>query len=201
MNKLIVALWALALPGLAYAQSYNDELIKLSREYEDSVIAHNRNLTASDTSFFRFYDIDPKYIVKAVYEPVNGAVPFAATTMHGGPRRILKQIGVVYFNMDGAALTMYVYRHEAMGNPGEQGDMFIPFTDRTNYKETFQGGRYLDVDLSTLKNGMIILDFNQCYNPNTAYKKGYPYIVPPQNNALKIEIKAGEKIFGHKPGY
>ena len=201
MIRKIFLFLAMTIPALLRAQSYEESIRALRRDYKDSVVAYSHRLKIEDTAFFRFYDVDERYNVKAVYEPVNGTVPFTVATMHGGQKRVLKQVGKVYFNLDGAALTMYIYRYEPMGNPGERGDLFIPFTDRTNYKTTFQGGRYLDVDMSTLKNGMITLDFNKCYNPYTAYEKGYPYIIPPAANSLKIEIRAGEKIFGHNPGY
>jgi uncharacterized protein (DUF1684 family) len=102
----------------------------------------------------------------------------------------------------GASLKLYVLRFvDMITNATLSDQLFIAFTDRTNYKETFLGGRYLDLSTNDIKDNNVELDFNKCYNPHTAYEKGYPYLIPPTENSLIIDIKAGEKIFGHNPGY
>ena len=157
--------------------------------------------------------------------------------MHGGAGPFVRVYGKVYFNMNGAKVTLYVYRMVSpptfrvlarnLDNAGNDLILFIPFTDRTNYKETFAGGRYLDVSAASLQSGEVIIDFNKACNPHTAYEKGYPYIVMPLEatqsapvqwaetrkqrdapevntvsvNEIPFDIKAGEKIFGNHPGY
>jgi uncharacterized protein (DUF1684 family) len=73
--------------------------------------------------------------------------------------------------------------------------LFLPFKDETNGFETYGGGRYMDVRISTLKDGKIILNFNKAYNPYCAYGDGFNCPIPPLENHLNFSIKAGERDF------
>jgi uncharacterized protein len=73
-------------------------------------------------------------------------------------------------------------------------ELFIPFLDQTNSKQTYHAGRYLDIELSTISD-TYILDFNYCYNPYCAYNSKYSCPLVPNENKLSVSIKAGEKIF------
>jgi uncharacterized protein (DUF1684 family) len=78
--------------------------------------------------------------------------------------------------------------------------LFLPFKDDTNGVETYGGGRYMDVRISTVKDGKIILNFNKAYNPYCAYNEGFNCPIPPQENHLNIAIRAGERNFESKRG-
>ncbi len=71
---------------------------------------------------------------------------------------------------------------------------FVPFTDKTNNKTTYAGGRYLDIERKNMTD-VYDLDFNLAYNPYCAYNPKYSCPIVPKENQLKISIKAGEKIF------
>jgi len=77
----------------------------------------------------------------------------------------------------------------------QDSTLFIPFTDRTNGHATYGGGRYLDTTLPRPDDKEIVLDFNTAYNPFCAYNDTYACPVPPQDNRLAVEIKAGEKAY------
>lgn len=70
--------------------------------------------------------------------------------------------------------------------------LFVPFYDQTSGKETYGGGRYVDVKLSNQK--QVEIDFNQAYNPYCVYNSNYVCAIPPFENDLKIKILAGEKM-------
>jgi len=78
---------------------------------------------------------------------------------------------------------------------GKDSTLFIPFTDRTNGFATYGGGRYLDVVKPATGDTEVVLDFNEAYNPFCAYNDGFACPVPPQDNRLAVEIKAGEQAF------
>jgi uncharacterized protein (DUF1684 family) len=78
---------------------------------------------------------------------------------------------------------------------GKDSTLFIPFTDLTNGRETYGGGRYLDVPLPEDDATEIQLDFNRAYNPYCAYNNAYSCPVPPAENRLQVAIPAGEKSF------
>ncbi|MDO7846415.1 DUF1684 domain-containing protein [Hymenobacter sp. M29] len=78
---------------------------------------------------------------------------------------------------------------------GRDSTLFVPFTDNTNGRETYGGGRYLDVPLPAPDSTGLTLDFNRAYNPYCAYNNDYSCPVPPAENRLRVAIPAGEKSF------
>ena len=73
--------------------------------------------------------------------------------------------------------------------------LFLPFKDATNDVTTYGGGRYIDLEVGDIVDGQFVLDFNTCYNPWCAFSAGYNCPVPPRENHLAVEVKAGEKKF------
>jgi hypothetical protein len=83
---------------------------------------------------------------------------------------------------------------------GYGGGVFLPFTDATNGRETYGGGRYLldgikGADLGLTADGRLICDFNFAYNPSCAYNDAWVCPLPPAENRLSAVITAGERIF------
>ena len=91
----------------------------------------------------------------------------------------------------GAELTLYWI-------DGYGGGAFLPFSDATNGKETFPGGRYLldtikSADLGTSEDGRMILDFNFAYYPSCAYSEAWVCPLSPPENRLPVSVRAGER--------
>jgi len=75
--------------------------------------------------------------------------------------------------------------------------LFIPFTDATSGEETYESGRYIDLEIKDITNENVLIDFNKAYNPYCAYVSGkYNCPIPPNENRLIVAIRAGEKSFG-----
>jgi uncharacterized protein (DUF1684 family) len=72
--------------------------------------------------------------------------------------------------------------------------LFILFKDKTNGKETYSGGRYLDAEI-VVSEYQATIDFNMAYNPSCSYNEKFVSTLPPEENALDIEIHAGERKF------
>jgi uncharacterized protein len=70
----------------------------------------------------------------------------------------------------------------------------LPFRDKTNGKETFPGGRYLDAEV-VLPGYTTTIDFNMAYNPSCVYNEKLICVLPPKESSLDVEIRAGEKNF------
>ena len=94
--------------------------------------------------------------------------------------------GRIRFEVEGdsAELTLYM----ALG-----GGFFLPFKDTTSGKETYGAGRYLEVEPQA--DGRFLVDFNMTYNPYCAYSERWSCPIPPQENHLKVAVRAGEKSF------
>jgi len=86
-----------------------------------------------------------------------------------------------------------------MGTEEYKNYLFLPFTDATTGVETYESGRYIDLQTGDIKNNQVVIDFNKAYNPYCAYVSGvYNCPIPPRENHLPVAILAGEKRFaGH----
>jgi uncharacterized protein (DUF1684 family) len=73
--------------------------------------------------------------------------------------------------------------------PGDR-QLFVMFSDATSGKQTYGGGRFLDVDLPHADR--IEVDFNEAYNPPCAFTNFATCPLPPPQNRLELAIEAGE---------
>jgi hypothetical protein len=72
-----------------------------------------------------------------------------------------------------------------------EGLAFIIFSDQSNGKTTYPGGRFLTVELSPTQK--VTLDFNKAYNPPCAFTPYATCPLPPAANRLAFSIPAGER--------
>ena len=75
--------------------------------------------------------------------------------------------------------------------------LFVPFGDLTNNKDTYGGGRYIELDRTPT--GLYDLDFNRAYHPFCVFNPNYDCPVPPRENRLQVAIPAGERLSGPPP--
>jgi uncharacterized protein (DUF1684 family) len=80
----------------------------------------------------------------------------------------------------------------------DTGALSFMFKDSTSGNTTYAQGRFLDTDKP--KDGYVILDFNQAYNPPCAFIAFATCPLPPRQNTLTVAIEAGEKKYGNHPG-
>jgi hypothetical protein len=102
--------------------------------------------------------------------------------------RAAERLGWFSFTVGGADCRVAATRLLEPGVPADSFQVF--FRDRTSGRETYQLGRYLDID--PLEEGRYIVDFNRAYNPACAYSPHYNCPVPPSENRLRVAIRAGE---------
>ena len=81
------------------------------------------------------------------------------STSTGKPRR-MRRIGTLAFTLKGQPLTLTAF---AEADDTALRRLFVPFGDLTSGMDTYQGGRYLDLDLKG--SGVYELDFNRAYHP------------------------------------
>lgn len=145
--------------------------------------------------FLKFFAIHKKYVVKALFVKLNKPVEFKIPTSSGKAKEAIK-IGALTFNLKGKGYTLGVYQLKALLTTEKYNDyVFMPFTDLTNGKKSYGGGRYLDFTLSEIIKSDFIIDFNKAYNPSCMYAEGFNCPIPPRENDLPIKIKSGEKIY------
>lgn len=130
---------------------------------------------------------DPAFCVTASFKPATAAEPFAMkTTTARAP--LYKVHGWLSFTLGEQDFTLPVYE-PATPIPGHPGHLFLPFTDLTNGEETYGGGRYIDLQAPLAER--VHIDFNRAYNPYCAYNDRYSCPIPPLENHIDAEVRAG----------
>lgn len=186
----------LLLPSLLSAQAYQDSLKswqnKLNAEYADSATSPLKEADRLGFEGLEFFPVDSNYRVEASVKLSPESEPFEMATTTGRKARY-RQYGIAHFTLLGDSVYLPVYQNMKLLNLEKYRDyLFLPFTDKTNGNESYGGGRYLS--LSILDEGEpLIIDFNKAYNPYCAYNERYSCPIPPQENHLPLEIKAGVK--------
>jgi uncharacterized protein len=166
---------------------------ELNVEYAD---AKTSPLTAEDLAVFKtldFYPINEKFFVTAKFIRTEDEKPFEMKTSTDRKPLYVKY-GEAHFEIDGKSFKLNIYRNIELSENEESKDyLFLPFSDLTCGKESYIGGKY--IDMKTPKGDAIVIDFNTSYNPYCAYNNKYSCPKVPLENDLNIEIKAGVKKF------
>ena len=134
----------------------------------------------------RYFPVDIAYRLAADFVPAPASAPPRGLKTSSGRHRPYKEAGTLNFQIDGRPLSLKAYRAE------DGGGLFVPFGDTTNGRDTYGGGRYLDV-VPAPDGGALTLDFNLAYNPYCAYNPLYSCPLPPPENHLPVPVRAGEK--------
>lgn len=146
-----------------------------------------------------FFPIDLKYRVTAKFVKTENPVPFELPTSSGKFKQH-QEFGKADFEIDGKSYSLTIYQSlDLMKIEKYKDHLFLPFRDETNGKETYGGGKYMDLKIPN--GNEIILDFNQSYQPFCAYN-AYDYNCPivPEENKLSVKIEAGvmyEDVYHH----
>ena len=194
MKKLLIFLlfstMTFAQKDLSSAEKFQSDL---NKSYADSL---KSPLTKEDLKAFKgldYFSINEKYIVEATFIRTKKEKPFGMkTTTSRTP--LYKKYGELHFEIDGTALKLNVYQNiDLSKKPGYEDYLFLPFSDLTCGKESYIGGRYVDMKIQKGKTWTI--DFNKAYNPYCAYNYEYSCPIVPLENDLDVEILAGVKKF------
>lgn len=165
----------------------------INSEYAD---AKTSPLMANDLKTFKsldFYPISSKYFVNAKLIKAKNEKAFEMKTSTSRKPKYIKY-GAVFFTIDGVALQLNVYQDVELSKSDKyKNHLFLPFSDLTCGKESYIGGRYIDLEIP--KGNTIAIDFNQSYNPYCAYNHQYSCPIVPLENDLNIAIRAGVKTF------
>jgi uncharacterized protein (DUF1684 family) len=196
MKYLVYILFFISTTGILKAQDYKETILKYRENYIKDLLSEPRKpVKPEDVRYITFYDPDEHYSVFASFTETPGSTPFMLPT-HSGKNKPFRQYGIVDFSINDTTLRLHVYQSiDLLNDMAHKDDLFLPFNDLTNYEFTFGGGRYLDLSIKDIKDGQVLLDFNKCYNPYCAYSEGFSCPIPPEENKLHIEIRAGEKQF------
>ena len=197
--KIIITGFLCSFVFLLSAQTYTEKLEEHREKYiSDFLTDEHSPLTKKDIKHLDFYAIDSTYAVTGIITITPDAIPFDMATSLGIIKRYV-QYGTITFQLHDSTFTLSIYQSMKLREQEEYKDyLFVPFNDNTNYTETYGGGRYMDFRMGEIADGKLLVDFNKAYNPYCAYSGGYACPVPPAENKLNTNIKAGEKQYKKK---
>jgi uncharacterized protein (DUF1684 family) len=181
--------------------TYGDPLLEARRQKDEAFRAGPQSpLRDEDRARFRgleYFPASPAYRFRVKLERYPEPAELRMRTNTAEIRRVLRY-GYFEFAVDGKTCRLQVYKvlDDAEAGPAT---LFVPFRDATSARETYGGGRYLDLEENTT--GSYDLDFNRAYNPSCAYGKDYSCPIPPAENTLPVAIRAGEKSFPVAPSH
>ena len=179
-----------------FGQNYKTQIAEHRKKYIADFLEDKRSpLKQEDLQLLRFYDADSTFKVKANVQVISNAPAFVMPVFTGAGKDYVKY-ALLKMVINGKPVNLTVYRNVALSKLPEYSDyLFLPFTDETNGKETYAGGRYIDLREKDFKDNTVIIDFNKAYNPYCAYGGGYACPKPPDENHLLMAITAGEKQY------
>ncbi len=132
----------------------------------------------------RWHTVLPEYCVEARFEPYAPEKRIRIINIQGDSVEAVLA-GRLRFQWNDQEWTL-----DAIAE-GEDS-LFVVFKDRSSGKSTYGPGRFLT--LASPVDGRVTIDFNKAYNPPCAFSPHTLCPLPPGQNHLDLEIKAGEMM-------
>lgn len=178
--------------SFAQNKSYIDSINTYLKKY----VKEHKVVTGKDKELMSFFPVDEKYRINCRFERTPNSQWFRMESS-GQVKRNYRTYGILHFKIGDTAATLHIYQSQDLMTTTQYRDhLFIPFTDATSGEETYESGRYIDLEISDITNDKFIIDFNKAYNPYCAYVGGkFNCPIPPAENRLQVAIRAGEKTF------
>ncbi len=159
------------------------------KKMKDESLKNNQDspiLNKEEFNGLSYFPYNPEYVIefKLLKAKKSSRIQLQMTD---GSLEELSYFGDIESKIKGQAIRLKLYQHD-------NGELFLPFKDKTAPQETYGGGRYMDIPISNSHDSGILIDFNYAYHPYCAYNKNYACPIPPKENQVSIRIEAGEKI-------
>jgi uncharacterized protein (DUF1684 family) len=175
-------------PARPYAEeigAWHAEKDRFLRESDESPVPAERRASFPALTYFA---VNEEYRVPAALKVIQSDQALQMSTSSGQPRK-MRRVGTLEFTLKGQPLTLTAFVDAA---ENDMRRLFVPFADLTNGTETYQGGRFLDLERSAT--GIYDLDFNRAYHPFCLYNPGWECPIPPRENRLALPVRAGERL-------
>jgi uncharacterized protein len=164
-------------------EDYNSEILSKRASYKNNLVAMENSPVADIEGFSDFRYFDPKENWKLFVDfessPSEETFPMTDQSIES-----IKMVGYAVFEKDGKEYKLMLF---------DEGEHYLlPFSDATNGKETYGGGRYINVPKTS--NNKLEIDFNEAHNFYCVYNMNFVCPVPPSENKVNFRIDAGEKV-------
>jgi uncharacterized protein len=202
LSRLLLLALLIGLAGLIYfslkggmsADEYAKTITKEREEKTNFLKKSEGSPFATLTEKFedlKYFKPDLKYRINASLVSIKDKNVIVLLTSDGKEQKYLEYAHAL-FSLNGVDCKLLILEVMEMGP--QRGKLFLAFADETSGKETYGGGRYLDIKKVPAATSAI-LDFNNAYNPYCAYNDSYSCPFPPSENVLKVAVRAGEMSY------
>jgi len=192
--RIFLVIVSLLFVNISFSQkSYKDSTEAFLKKY----VTEHEVVTGKDKALMSFFPVNEKYRMSCRFERTINS-PWFRMESSGPIKKNYRVYGIIHFKINDTAVTLNIYQsQDLMTSPQYKDHLFIPFTDATTGEETYESGRYIDLDIKDIAGDKYVIDFNKAYNPYCAYVSGkFNCPIPPAENRLSVAIPAGEKTFG-----
>ena len=186
-------LWAGEGPNSKGNNTQEQLVIEWRKERDIFFRTHQRSPLAPEEKKqfkgLKYFPFDSKYVfsgkIKRTILNINNPEYYATFLTNKGTNKRYVRYGKFQFQIEGKECSLEIFKSILSDR------LFVPFRDRTNGKETYEGGRYIDAEI--LEGYQMVLDFNMAYQPACVYNEKFVCVLPPRENTLTVEIRVGEK--------
>lgn len=191
-NKVFLVIIVLGIIGIMFyslsgSESYADTVKKQRDTFLKNLMSEDDSPIASikDFSGIKYFEADKNFIIDAEFKAESAGQGMILMT--DSSQTEIKKAGTATFSVNGKTFTVNVF---------DEGEHFLfPFRDLTSGKETYGGGRFINIPKDNLKDDKLEIDFNNAHNFYCAYNESYICPIPPKENFIDAEIRAGEKKY------
>jgi uncharacterized protein (DUF1684 family) len=173
-------------------ESYKDSIESYLKKY----VQEHEVVTGKDKELISFFPVNEKYRMTCQFER-NMNSPWFRMESSGPIKKNYRVYGTIHFTINDTPVALNIYQSQDLMTTKQYKDhLFIPFTDATSGEETYESGRYIDLEIKDILDNKVLIDFNKAYNPYCAYVSGkYNCPIPRPDNRLTVAIHAGERSF------
>jgi len=191
-NKVFLVIMILGIIGIMFyslsgSESYAETVKKQRDTFLKNLMSEDDSPIASlkDFSGIKYFEADKNFIIDADFKAESAGQGMILMT--DSTQTEIKKAGTATFSLNGKTFTVNVF---------DEGEHFLfPFRDLTSGKETYGGGRFINIPKDNLKDDKIEIDFNNAHNFYCAYNESYICPIPPKENFIDAEVRAGEKKY------
>ncbi len=194
ITRILLLMICFVWVNISFAQGKS--FIDSTEVYFKKYVKDHEVVTGKDKELMSFFPVNEKLRINCKFERTLNS-PWFRMESSGPVRRNYRTYCVIQFTINDTSVTLNIYQsQDLMTSPQYKDHLFIPFTDATSGEETYESGRYIDIEINDIKTDKVLIDFNRAYNPYCAYVNGkYNCPIPPAENRLTVAIRAGEKSF------
>lgn len=193
---LVVAIIGITILNfLTMGESLEDytERLEIDRKDKNSFMTSSSSpIIESERRAFtglNYFPIDENLKVTAKLTLTDKKRPIFITSTTGEQLKYIP-FGHAEFEVGGEAQRLLLYQDWEEKDPNR---LSLMFTDGTSAYTTYGGGRYIDVMYRNTNS--VVIDFNTAYNPYCHFNDEFSCPIPPRENMMDIDIKAGEKLY------